>query len=30
MRETDKKVIDYEKLRREQLKNFDYLYDNIN
>jgi hypothetical protein len=24
MRETDKKVIDYDKLRKEQLKNFDY------
>jgi hypothetical protein len=22
-------VIDYDKLRKEQLKNFDYLYDNI-
>lgn len=30
MRETDNKLIDYEKLRNDQLKNFDKLYDNIN
>lgn len=29
MRPTDQKIVDYEKLRKEQLKNFDYLYDNI-
>lgn len=29
MRETDHKVIDYERLRKEQLKNLDSLYDNL-
>lgn len=29
MRDTDKKIVDYEKLRKDQMKNLDSLYENI-
>lgn len=29
MRDTDKKIIDYEKIRKDQMRNLDSLIDNI-